>query len=350
MNQNNNVPCGWSFQTMGGIVASPILVNDRIFFGSKDGNFYAVDINTKKKVWSYETGNPIHCQASVLDSTVFISCIDVFYALDIHTGKELWKVDLGSDPMYTQRMDIWDYHDSTPIIDQGVVYFGCSTGGIRGFNAITGQILWEYETDTNIAVRSTPLIFDGVIYYGDWSGSFQAVDLKTKQAIWRNNYRGAFQSSVAIKDDILIIGGRDTVIHALNISTGEQLWEYKDPNGSWITGDPTIDGDIVYIPTSDAQLVYAINLYDGTIIRTYPSYKNSFTKALIADGLLYITSGDAYSSPGTGKIEVYQLEQLENSLWEIDVPTGSVFTIPIIADGMIYYGCQGGYLYAAPIK
>lgn len=341
---------GWSFQTKRGIVATPLLHNDKIFFGSKDGTFYAVDINTHEAVWTYEVGNPIHGKAAILDNTVFFSCADVFYALDINTGNELWVYDLEQDSTKTKRKDDWDYHDATPVIDRGVVYFGCCTGGIRGFEAATGELVWEFDVDTNIPVRSTPLIYEDVLYYGDWNGKYQAVDIKTKQLIWRNEYNGSFQSSVAISDNILIIGGRDTRIHALDISSGNQLWEYQDPKGSWITGDPTIEDGIVYIPTSDAKLVYALNLYDGSIVNTYPIYRNSFTKALITDNLMFISSGDAYASPGTGKIEVYQIDKPDAVLWEIAVPTGGVFTSPILADGMIYYGCLDGSLYAKKVK
>lgn len=62
--------------------------------------------------------------------------------------------------------------------------------------------------------------------------------------------------------------------------------EYKDPNDSWITGDPVIDGDTVYISTSDSMKVYALNINEGTVVAEYPTYKNSFSKVIIDNGLL----------------------------------------------------------------
>ena len=229
------------------------------------------------------------------------------------------------------------------------MYFGSATGKLLGFDAATGKLVWEHVTDRNMAVRSTPLIKDGVIYYGDWLGGFQAVEIKTKQVLWQNKYNSGFQNSFAAKNDILIIGGRDTYIHGIKLATGEELWSYQDPNGSWITGDPVIVGDVVYYPTSDARMTYALNIYDGTIVSTYPVYKNSFSKAIIDNDYLYITSGDAYSNPGTGKLEVYKLDQPDKSLWEIGVSTGGIFTSPLIADGMVYYGSEDGCLYGVVI-
>ena len=340
---------GWSFQTEGGVASSPAIVDNIIYFGSKDGNFYAVDINKHLEVWRFSTGNPILCQPAVNDDTIFFNSCEIYYALNLATGELRWYIDLKADPLYTRRRDQWDYHDASPVIDQGVVYFGSATGRIIGLDVVTGKKVWEHETDGYIAVRSTPLIRDGVLYYGDWLGRFRAVDIKTKKVLWQNKYSSGFQNSFAAKEDILIIGGRDTMIHGLKASTGEELWSYRDPNGSWITGDPVIVGDIVYFPTSDAKKVYAMNIYDGTIISTYPVYKNSFSRAMIDNGLLYVTSGDAYSDPGSGKLQVYRLDQPDKSLWEIEVLTGGIFTSPVLADGMIYYGSEDGCLYAAVI-
>lgn len=340
---------GWSFKTTGGVASTPVLVNDIIYFGSKDGNFYAVDRNTHEEVWKFNTGNPILCQAAVLEDTIFFSSNDVFYAVDTLTGAERWSYDTKADPMLTRRRDQWDYHDSSPVIDQGVVYFGSSTGKLLGFDAATGELVWEHNTDMNILVRSTPLIKDGVIYCGDWLGGFQAVEIKSKQVLWQNKYRSSFQSSFAANDDVLIIGGRDTEVHALKLTTGEELWSFKDPNGSWITGDPVIVEDIVYIPTSDAKKVYALSITDGTLISSYPIYMNSFTKAIIDNGLLYVTSGDAYMNPGSGKLEVFKLDQPEKSIWEVGVFTGGIFTSPLIADGVVYFGSEDRCLYGVTI-
>ncbi len=340
---------GRCFQTEKGIASSPVLQDQIIYFGSKDGNFYAVDIITQKEVWKYSTGNPILCQAAVQDDRIFFSSNEVYYALDIASGELRWSYDLKAEPILARRRDQWDYHDSSPVIDQGVVYFGSATGKLLGFDTKTGDLVWEHVTDRNMAVRATPHIQDGVIYYGDWLGTFQAVDIKTKEVLWQNKYSGSFQNSCVAKDDILIIGGRDTSIRALKLSTGEELWSYKDPSGSWITGDPVIVEDTVYFPTSDAKKVYAMKVNDGTIIATYPIYKNSFTRPIIENGYLYVTSGDAYLNPGSGKLEVFDLKQPSMCLWEVDVPTGGIFSSPLPADGMIYFGAEDGYLYGMTV-
>ena len=340
----------WKFQTGAGIASSPVIKGDKIYFGSKDGYFYAVNKDTGAEAWRYSAGNPIICQAAVLDNEVFFSSKEVYFAVDAQTGAEIWRYDLKPEGRYTIRKDQWDYHESSPIIDNGVVYFGSGTGAILGFEATSGELVWEFNASGSTAVRSTPLIQDGVIYYGDWSGKYLAVDIKTEEIRWENSYNAGFQNAAVIKDGVIFIGGRDTRIYALDITTGKSKWSFKDPVASWITGDPVIDGDIVYFSTSDSKVVYAMNIKDGTIAAEYPIYMNSFTKVIIDNGRLYVTSGDAYNNPGTGKFQVYKLGDSQNCVWELALDTGGIFTTPLLADGIVYFGCEDGCLYAEEVK
>lgn len=339
----------WKFKTGKGVASSPMLVGDTIYFGSKDGNFYALDKKTGNELWKYNTGNPILSQAAALDNAIFFCSKEVYYAVDAQTGAEIWKYDLKPKDNYYKRKDDWDYHDASPVVYDNVVYFGSSTGRMLGFDVATGELVWDFTAPGNRGVRSTPVILNGIIYYGDWGGEYKAVNLETQEILWKRDFYVAFQNSAAINDGIIIIAGRNRTISALDIRTGATKWEYKDPNDSWITGDPVIDGDTVYISTSDSMKVYALNFNDGTVVAEYPIYKNSFSKVIVDNGLLYVTSGDAYAKPGSGSLQVYKLGDTSNRVWEVMVG-GGIFTSPLLSDGLIYYGSEDGYLYATVVK
>ncbi len=340
----------WKFKTGKGVSSSPILVGDTIYFGSKDGNFYALDKKTGQEVWTYNTGNPIISQAAALDNAIFFCSKEVYYAVDAQTGAEIWKYDLKPADNFYLRKDDWDYHDGSPVVYDNVVYFGSSTGRMLGFDVASGELVWDFTAPGNRGVRSTPVIQDGIIYYGDWGGEYKAVNLETQEIVWKRDFYVAFQNSAVIKDGVIIIAGRNRTISALDLNTGETKWEYKDPKDSWITGDPVIDGDTVYISTSDSKKVYALNFNDGTVIAEYPLYMNSFSKVIIDNGLLYVTSGDAYAKPGSGSLQVYKLGDTSDCVWKEMVGTGGIFTSPLLSDGLIYYGSEDGYLYATLIK
>ncbi|HKM35537.1 MAG TPA: PQQ-binding-like beta-propeller repeat protein [Lachnospiraceae bacterium] len=339
----------WKFDTEGKVVSSPIISGDVIYFGSNDGNFYAVNKDTGVEVWRYTLGFPILCQPTLQDDKVFFSGKDVFVAVDAKTGNELWLSNQQDKSDEIRRKDQWDYHDATPVIDNGVVYFGSFSGIVFGFDANTGDMVWEFDASKGNPVRTTPIIVDGIMYYGDWKGSYRAVDMEKKEILWQNEFIAPFQSATVIKDDVLLVGGRDTRVSAIDCTSGDIKWELKDSFGSWITGDPVIDGDTVYFSTSDAKKVYAINVKDGSVAAEYPIYKNSFTKVIIDNGRLYVTSGDAYSTPGTGKIQVYSLGDPSKTIEEFSLATGGIFTNPVINGNAIYFGSMDNSMYAVKL-
>jgi outer membrane protein assembly factor BamB len=337
----------WSFKTNGGIASSPIIVDNKIFFGSKDGILYALDLDTNLEIWHYKSDGPILCQPAVHDNTLFFSSSEVFFALDIRSGEVLWKYDTKADDAQKKRKDQWDYHDSSPVIDNNIVYFGSSVGYIYGFDITTGEIAWEFATQNEAIVRHTPLIHEGVMYIGDWSGIYYAIDINTKQTIWTKNFLGPFQSSSAIFENVLVFGGRASTIHAVERATGENIWNYSV--GSWVSGDPVIVNGTLYFSTSDTKSLYAVEVESGKPLKKYFIYKNSFSRSVIIDNLIYIATGDAYEMPGTGKVQAFELDGDGKSIWEIDVDTGSVFTTPVILNNMLYFGSEDGSLHAVEI-
>lgn len=65
-----------------------------LYFGSEDGFFYAVNIDTQKLRWKYRTDGPIYSSPAIAEKMVFFGSTDgTFYALDALTGEEKWKFD-----------------------------------------------------------------------------------------------------------------------------------------------------------------------------------------------------------------------------------------------------------------
>ena len=49
----------WKFATGNRIVSSPVIENKRIYFGSDDGNVYAIDAETGREIWKHSTKGPV---------------------------------------------------------------------------------------------------------------------------------------------------------------------------------------------------------------------------------------------------------------------------------------------------
>jgi len=60
----------WKFPTGNRIVASPVIEERTIFFGSDDGNVYAVDSETGRQMWKTKTRGPVSATAAIADRSL----------------------------------------------------------------------------------------------------------------------------------------------------------------------------------------------------------------------------------------------------------------------------------------
>ncbi len=80
-------------------LSSPAVVKDVVYFGSGDGNVYALDAATGAVNWKFHTGDVVHASPAIANGTLFVGSWDsYFYALDAATGKEKWRFKTGVDP------------------------------------------------------------------------------------------------------------------------------------------------------------------------------------------------------------------------------------------------------------
>ena len=64
-----------------------------MFVGSNDGNVYAHDLRTNKRVWKVATQDWINSSATVVDGVVYIGGNDRHvYAIDSATGETNWSL------------------------------------------------------------------------------------------------------------------------------------------------------------------------------------------------------------------------------------------------------------------
>ena len=66
----------WRFPTGGKVDSSPVVVGDRVVFGSDDGRLYVVGLADGKESWSYEIGEAITASPAVAQGMIVIGSED----------------------------------------------------------------------------------------------------------------------------------------------------------------------------------------------------------------------------------------------------------------------------------
>ena len=213
------IPDAWDLWT-----SSPAVANGKVYFGSGDGNVYAVTADTGIELWKVQTKDVVHASPAVYNNTVYIGSWDsILYAFDADTGQQKWAFQAGEDNTIHNQVGF----QSSPAVADGVVYVGCRDGHVYALDAANGKKKWDYSTNKSW-VNATPAVRNGVVYAGTSDSSrFMALDAKNGHLVW-NFKAGAYMfSSAALAGDLAYVGDHNGKLYAVDAKTGRQAWEFQ---------------------------------------------------------------------------------------------------------------------------
>ena len=258
----------WVFKTERPINSVPFADEDNVYFGSNDGKVYAVSRDEGNEIWSFFTGNTVQSTVTRYeDWIVFTSDVGATYFLDLN-GVEEFQIP---NP-------VWLYH--TFQLYRDVMYFapGPPTAPYSFGAYDIDQRAYLFVVDAaNDDARwySFPALRDRVLYYstcGDfrdhWVFTYYALDRERGDIIWRyideSNFRGVrpgslsdlFEDNLELLDymapslwkDLVIYTSGDNVVRAFDSKTGRLVWKraFDYPTSS----APTVAGGRVYFGVS----------------------------------------------------------------------------------------------------
>ncbi|HEV2254112.1 MAG TPA: PQQ-binding-like beta-propeller repeat protein [Streptosporangiaceae bacterium] len=319
----------WSFTTQGQIWSSPAVANGIVYFGSDDGNVYAVDARSHKMLWHYPTGGKVRSSPAVVDGVVYVGSDDGnVYALNATTGKGLWQYTTGNKV------------ESSPAVAGGVVYVGSNDGDVYALRSLpavpkTDRKVWAFPTYH--AIRSGPVVVDNVVYFGSEDDSVYAV--KTNDTLLWSHATGGWVDSnptLTVVGGVVYFGSHDQNVYALNAANHALLWTY--PTAGEADSRPAVAGNVVYVGSDDGN-VYALRTSGTSVSRLWARHVGKFVVSgpAVAGGVVYV---------GSGNNNVYALDTATGQVrWSY--PTGnSIFSSPVVSGHVVYIGSEDGKLYA----
>ena len=376
-------------------LSSPVWSDGVLFFGSDDGNVYAVDAATGIQKWKYASGGPVPSTPAVADGLVYVGSYDgKLHALNARTGRAVWKFSTsgerrfeakglhGMQPRSQTIADPYDVFLSSPVVVQGLVSFGSGDGNVYALDAASGELRWKFQTGD--VVHASPAYADGAFYFGSWDSFLYAVDASTGKERWRfkggedpvmHNQVG-FQSSPAVVDGVVYTGCRDSNVYAIDARTGKEKWRFNNEMSWVITSPAVVQGKVVFA-TSDSSLLHAVDAVTGkpTFRQQLKAYV--FSSPTVVGGVVYlgVLNGTLEARDlNTGELLWdYETEvSRQNRDWVLtadrkfntpmiflsgwrEAPIvgadrqfgiGAIFSSPLIVNGVVYFGSTDGYVYA----
>lgn len=316
--------------------SAPVVSDDKIYFGTDSGYFFALDTQSGKEIWKYKVpfgvqGKLIFSSPAIYRDLVFFGAYDGnLYALDKNTGQRRWvfmEADwIGSSPCVAE--------------DLGMVFIGLEyglfkkRGGVSGIDAETGKKIWEFRSEE--LTHGSPAYSKKfcVVGCGSNDGIFSALDARNGKLLWKFQTEGPIKYAPSFSDEqgVVVVLGHGETVYVLKTKTGEVVSQYKMGFGGYST--PLIVGNKV-ICTSFDKCVHCFDIYTGKLIWKYDTGARCFATPVMIDGKIYVGSNNARLfeiDPDTGEISgiFHTRERITNKV-AYDSKNG-IFFVPTFAN------------------
>jgi outer membrane protein assembly factor BamB len=256
--------------------STPIVSEDRIYYGCDDNKLRCIDLATGQLLWSFQakgvTSKGIMSSPAIHEGNIYFGAYngDV-YCLNTR-GDLVWRAPLceriGSSPL------ILPDHRSLVI---GLEY---QRPGIKGslaaLDLLTGDKKWEqpltaYQHGSAEYARS----LDRIVY-GTNEGRLVAADAGSGETVWEFRTQGEIKYKPAIDEpaDLVACASFDGGIYANRLSTGAPVFKVQTSNICYTT--PLIHGGRIYCGSGD-RFFYVIDAETGEIVKKIDCHGRIFS-------------------------------------------------------------------------
>ncbi len=223
----------WRFDT-NTVESTPLVVGNSVFFASWNHRIYSLNARTGKVRWSTDSGEEINSSAAYADGTIFIGGDEGhLFALNAWTGKLKWRASSFS------RFGRREYFYATPTIAYGRVYIGNTDGTLYAFGAKSGDLLWAQAAGTYVYTGAA--VWNRRVYIGTYDGRFRAFDAATGDLLWSWDAPSAIGGAPTVMGGLVYFSTLSGMIgpraqrfvkrgkrgtYALDARTGKLIWKW----------------------------------------------------------------------------------------------------------------------------
>ena len=258
---------------------------------------------------------------------------------------------------------------SDPVIDAQNVYVGSDAGVFWSLRQEDGSVQWKKKVGFHAkgkSIFSSPLVHNGVVYFGAYDGNVYALEATTGKKKWIFFGADWIGSSPALAENlnILFVGlefglfKKRGALVALNATTGKKLWQYDMPLYTHAT-PLYIPGRKQVVIGSNDGAVYLFNARNGRLIWKYqqeddtPSEEEllrGFSKNEIKESAAYDAKNDRILVANT-RGEVLALERKNGKLaWKNDNAQFGFYSTPLVHKNTVLVSSLDKHLYALNVE
>jgi eukaryotic-like serine/threonine-protein kinase len=237
------------------IQGSPVVDGSMVYvaISNSDESLLAFDLRTGKTVWKHEYGDIVVSPLLLNQNLYFGNIQGDFFCCKANLGDTVWTYQIPQNKLYR------GFHSSAAGSGNTVIVGG-EDGVVYAFDAAKGTVRWTFKTGSNIF--ATPSIADSLVFVGDLSGKMYALELESGRLRWRFDSGSPIYGNAAVAREMVFFGNLAGALIALRTGSGERVWQ--NTLESPINSGPAVTGGYLYIGTLK-KFLFAVRTSDGSI-------------------------------------------------------------------------------------
>ncbi len=271
---------------------------------------------------------------AVVDGRIYFSAGPSFVVLD-EAGQLVYRTELGAGSL------------ASPAVAGGLAFVSTDDGKLRALDTRDGAVRWTaeigrpgflHQVDNWDVYQSSPAVADGVVYVGGEDGAIYAVSAADGSQKWRFQTGHVVRATPAVAEGRVFCGSFDGKVYALDAATGKELWvvDTNTPGVPWraVQGSCAVVDGLVYVGSRSTYL-YGIDARTGQV-RWKHSHDGGWVPSSPA-----VRAGVAYVGQSDGS-KVVAVDAAGKRLWAFASPH-ETFASPALAGEVLYVGGNNNY-------
>ena len=173
-----------------GATSTPVLAGDVVVSGTQWSGLYGNDRKTGKMLWRKEESDIRERGASpaYVDGLLYVASGNALFIIEPQSGHTVLRKQLPYNANTT----------STPLVTGKWIIFGTQGNGLVALNRNTLEQEWQINTAPSLiytspysrhpscTVESSPVLHEGIVYFGASDGVIYGVDPEAGRVVWKH--------------------------------------------------------------------------------------------------------------------------------------------------------------------
>jgi outer membrane protein assembly factor BamB len=271
----------------------------------------------------------------------------------------IWKTQVNKNPIRRLALDDphsrYDWRASAAAVAGRIAYLGTDDGHVVALDVATGQVKWSFAAADSVV--GSPAVLENRVYGGSFDGRVYALEAATGAPVWSRDTHGAVTSTPEVHSGMVIVGNRSYDIVALRASDGGVVWT-RYVWFSWVESPGKLFGDVLYIGSSDAAKLFALDPKTGSRRWEARLAGSAWGEPAVTATRVYEGTTGVLNYLVPHRAEMIALDRRTGRpVWRFESPppaaTGRKDVVPFgfsgsptLANGRVYIGSIEGRVYA----